>query len=271
MSIVILGFFLINTLQSPDPFLLEYIILLAIFTVLVPYAFDSLFERRRIEQYERSFAQFLFELADALRGGIDPMRAIVELSTTHTGILKKHLRQAADNIKIGRPFDEVMEGLVKPIKSDLIHRYATLMAETSKVGGETSLVIYRVAKDMDDFIKINQERRRQLSAQTFVIYIAFAVLLIIIYQLITLFPSMTGFNFSLLSTTSLSQFQNTQSNPFQISEELLKRRFFHMMLINSIGTGTLIGAFIDGKIKYGLIHSIVLTLVTLTFFVLLIL
>ncbi|MEM0493487.1 MAG: type II secretion system F family protein [Candidatus Thermoplasmatota archaeon] len=252
-------------------FLPEYIFTVGIFVALAPYTISAIIERRKISKYEQAFAQFLFEMADAMRGGLDPTKAVIELAKTSKGILRDHLVKASENIKIGRPFEEVMAAMVKPIKSELVKRYATLIGESSKIGGETSLVIYRTAKDMDDFIKINQERRRQLTAQITTMYIAFGVLLIILYQLIIMFPSMSSMDISLLGATSLESTEATQSAISRMSIETMKRRFLHLMIINSLGTGTLMGMLVDGKIKYGLIHSLILTISSVVFFALLIL
>jgi archaellum biogenesis protein FlaJ (TadC family) len=266
--VILFGLAIVSRTPNITTFSYEYVFVIGILIALFPYALQSQFDRRKNAKYERAFSQFLFEMADAMRGGLDPTKAVIELSTSHEGVLKSHLKKAADNIKLGRPFDEVMQSMAKPIKSDLIKRYASLIGETSKVGGETSQVIHRAAKDMDDFIKINQERRRELTAQTTTIYMAFGVLLIILYQLITMFPSLGSMNIGLLGQTSLEDIKNT--SVARMSTELMKRRFFHLMIINSLGTGTIIGAFIDGKIRYGLIHSIILTITSVLFFIILI-
>lgn len=274
---LILGFFIIlfglawTSRNLPDiPFSPEYVFSAGVLIALGPFTLSSIAEKRTINRYEQAFAQFLFEMADAMRGGLDPTKALIELAKGNQGILRDHLKKAAENIKLGRPFDEVMQAMVRPIKSDLVKRYATLIGDTSKIGGETSLVIYRTAKDMDDFIKINQERRRQLTAQVTTIYIAFAVLLVILYQLITMFPSMGSLNLSLLGATDLDSTE-TSSSIIRMSSETMKRRFLHLMMINSLGTGTLMGMLVDGKIKYGLIHSLVLISISVVFFALLIL
>jgi len=273
---MVIGFFFtifllifIGTLSHPPRYVAEYAVITGFLIAVIPYTIHSQRERWRMARYERAFAQFLFEMADAMRGGLDPLKAITEISMTHTGALKASLKKAAENIKMGRPFEEIMMAMTKPIKSDLIQRYATLIGDTSKIGGETSLVIYRAAKDMDDFIKISQERRRQLSGQTFTIYIGFGVILAILYLLINIFPSMGELNISLLSSTSVSNIKN-QATVNRISQALMKQRFFHMMLVYSIGTGTVIGMFVDGKIKNGLLHSIILTVTSVIVFGLLI-
>jgi flagellar protein FlaJ len=273
---LIIAFFVIIfglAIASKNPFLpafsMEYILIIGIFIAIGPFAIYSPLERRKIAKYERAFSQFLFEMADAMRGGLDPTKALIELSKSDTGVLKNHLKRAADSIKLGRPFDEIMEAMVRPIKSDLLKRYASLIGETSKIGGETSQVIHRAAKDMDDFLKINQERRRQLMAQTTTIYIAFGVLLLVLYQLITMFPSLEGMDASLFGATELESAEAKVIT--RMSFFTLKQRFFHLVIINSLGTGTIIGMFIDGNVKHGLIHSLILTAFTTVFFIVLIL
>jgi hypothetical protein len=244
---------------------MEYIIIAGVFIAILPYAIYTQIQRKTTEKYERAFSQFLFEMADAMRGGLDPTKAIIELSKTETGILSKHLKRAADAIKIGRPFDEIVTAMVRNIKSNLIQRYAALIGETSKVGGETSQVIHRTAKDMDDFIKVYHERRRQLLGQSFIIYIAFVVLLIVLYQLLLMFPGLEGMDASLLGASSLDA-AGSQKTITRMDFFTIKQRFFHLVLVNALGTGTIIGMFVDGNIKYGLMHSLTLLVVTVVFF-----
>jgi flagellar protein FlaJ len=221
---------------------------------------------------ERAFSQLLFEMADAMRGGIDPAKAIVEISTTDTGVLKDRLRIAAKNIKAGRPFEEVMETLGASTKSDIVKRYTSLVTESAKVGGEVSIVLHRSAKDMDDIIRVRAEKRRQLSMQIFTIYLAFAVLAAILYMLIDLYPQLMKLDLSILFNFNLNAAvaeQGSDLNRMGVVD--LKRRFFHLILINSLGSGMLIGKLMDGKIKYGLIHSLILILATAVFFYFLVL
>jgi flagellar protein FlaJ len=241
---------------------------IVIFIAIAPYAIESQIERRLTGKYEKAYAQLLFEIADAMRGGLDPTKAIIELSKTDTSILKKRLKIAADNIRIGRPFHEVMPAMARDIKSELVQRYATIIGETSRIGGDPAIVIHRAAKDLDDFIKINKERRRQLTTQATIVYIAVAVLLIVLYQLIILFPSLGSIDLNLLGTSNLEKIGPSAISRMSIIE--VKQRFFDLCLINAVGTGTVIGAFIDGHFKYGLIHSLILTAVSAVFFVFLI-
>jgi archaellum biogenesis protein FlaJ (TadC family) len=162
-----------------------------------------------------------------------------------------------------------MPAMARNIKSDLVQRYATIIGETSRIGGDPAIVIHRAAKDMDDFIKLNKERRRQLTTQASIVYIAVAVLLIVLYQLVIMFPSIGTIDFGLMGQTNVEDIKGTAIARMSFIE--VKRQFFDLCLINAVGTGTVIGSLIDGHFKYGLIHSLILTAVSAVFFIVLIL
>lgn len=256
--------------EDPGDFVYEYVVLGALFIGLFPYAlYCHLFGNTRTK-YEVAFAQFLFELADSIRGGIDPARSLLSFAEVDKGILKKHLKVAADGIRIGRPFDEMIELMVRPIESPMVKRYASLIGETSKMGGDIAIVLHRAAKDMDDLIKIERDRKRQLNAQAMTIYISFAVLLIVIYQLISIYPMMGNIDGSLFGGPNLESAAETATTSAVMDLMTIKQRFLHLMIINSLGAGILIGVFTDGKPKMGLMHALIMTAVSTLFFVLMI-
>jgi pilus assembly protein TadC len=244
--------------QAPD-----WVIILGIFVAITPAGVESRHEMNRTRAYERAFAQFLFEMADAMRGGIDPAKAIVELSKTHTNILARPLRVAADGIRLGRPFETVLREMAQPMNSGLITRYAGLIADATNVGGETATVVYRAAKDMDDFVKIEDEREKQLMLPVAVVYIAFAVLMAVLFALIYISPSLGTLNINFLGSNPLSNSGSTAPTTVpRLSFATLKERFFDLMLINALGTGAIIGAFTEGRARYGILHSLGLVAAT---------
>ena len=238
----------------------------AIFIALTAYGIDARHQLQRLRAFERAFAQFLFELADAMRGGLDPAKAIVELAKTQTNILRRPLRIAADGIRIGRPFDAVLRDLARQIKSPLITRYADLIAEATTVGGETAIVIHRAAKDMDDFVKIEEERAAQLTLPVAVIYIAFGVLIAVLFALLYIAPQIGTLNIGFLTSAGNPLATPGTSAVPSISIPQLHERFFELTVINSLGTGAIIGAFTEGRIRYGILHSLALVAATTVLF-----
>ncbi|MGD0817435.1 MAG: type II secretion system F family protein [Methanomassiliicoccales archaeon] len=256
------------------PFITEYVLVIGIFILLLPYSIYVQTEKKKKAEYERSFSQFLYEMADAMRGGIDPSKAIIEMSKNDTGILKKHLKIAANGLEMGRPFEEMIEAMVKPIDSKLIKRYASLIGESAKVGGEISQVVHRAAKDMDDLIKIDQDRSRSLSIQGTTIYISFGVLVVVIYLLINIYPSLgqadlgnlfSGAGGGLSSASSSASSGSTAAAP--MTYVTLKQRFLDLTIITGLGSGLIIGLFTNGKVKFGLIHGLGMMLAGMVFLI----
>jgi pilus assembly protein TadC len=237
---------------------LDLVFIIAIFIAFLAFGIDARYQLARLRLYERAFAQFLFEMADAMRGGLDPAKAIIEIAKTQTNILARPLRIAADGIRIGRPFEVVLEDMARPIRSALISRYAALISEATSVGGDTATVIYRAAKDMDDFVKIEQERANQLTLPVAVIYISFAVLMAVLFALLYIAPSLGTLNIGFLSPGSNALKGGTSPNIARLSISELHERFFELTIINSLGTGAIIGAFTEGRMRYGILHGLAL-------------
>lgn len=267
---VLVGFLYVFGTKGLPVLAPEYVAIGGFYIGITLFAIDARRERERLRAYERAFSQFLFEMADAMRGGIDPAKAIIELSKTSSNVLRKPLRIAADQIRLGRPFDQVLRTMVAPMKSPLVKRYADLIAEASTVGGETSIVVHRAAKDLDDFVKIEVERGKQLLMPVAVLYIAFGVLAAVLFALLYIAPSLGSINISFVSGNPLANGGHpTASTVPKLDPETLKVRFFDLMLIISIGTGAIIGAFTEGKARYGLLHSLALVAGTVVCFLVL--
>ena len=265
-AFVLLGLIYVSGSVGLPPLAPEYVFVTGFFIALTAFAIDSRREKSLIRARERAFAQFLFEMADAMRGGIDPAKSVIELSKTTSNILSRPLRIAADQIRLGRSFESVLTSMVSDMKSPLVSRYAGLIAEASNVGGETSTVVYRAAKDMDDFIKIEIERGQQLLLPIAVLYIAFGVLMAVLFALLYIAPSLGSINVSFLGGNPLQNGATPASTVPKLDPLTLKVRFFDLMLIISIGTGAIIGAFTEGKARYGLLHSLGLVAATVIAF-----
>ena len=240
----------------------DLVFVVAIFIAFTAYGIDARHQLSRLRQYERAFAQFLFEMADAMRGGLDPAKALIELSKTHTNVLRKPLAIAADGLQLGRRFDVVMADMVRPMKSRLISRYGALISEATDVGGETATVVYRAAKDMDDFVKIEEERSNQLTLPIAVIYIAFGVLMAVLFALLYIAPELGSLNIGFINGGSGALKGTTGSSVPRLDVNTLHERFFELMLINSLGTGAIIGAFSEGRVRYGILHALALVAAT---------
>jgi hypothetical protein len=245
-----------STFPHPPRYVNEQILVAGAALAVGPFGLSSLRATLRTRAYERAFAQFLFELADAVRGGINPVKAVQEIAKTGEGILKKPVQQAADVLRLGRPMDEALRAMTAKMGSALVSRYAALVGEASTMGGSVAGVLQRAAKDMDDLVKIQAERRRALRTPVFTMYMAFGVLLVMILQIVSFAPSIGDFDLSALGVGGGSA---ASAQVAKMPVALMQRRFFHLLLVNATGAGLLVGSFQEGKVRNGLLHAIVMT------------
>lgn len=261
-----LGIDYVSSTPGLPSYSLDLVFIIAIYIALTAYGLDARSQLLTLRTYERAFAQFLFEMADAMRGGLDPAKALIELSKTHTNVLKRPLKIAADGLLLGRSFERVLTDMVAPMKSGLITRYAALIAEATDVGGETAIVVYRAAKDMDDFVKIEEERSQQLTLPIAVIYIATGVLMAVLFALLYIAPELGTLNIGFIGGGASALKGGGASSIPRITVATLHERFFELCIINSLGTGAIIGAFTEGRARYGILHALALVAATTVLF-----
>ncbi|HYK93952.1 MAG TPA: hypothetical protein VEY07_07935, partial [Thermoplasmata archaeon] len=89
-----------------------------------------------------------------------------------------------------------------------------------------------------------------------------------LFALLNIAPSLGSINVSFLGVGSpLSGHAPATSGVPHLDVSSLRERFFDLMAINAVGTGAIIGAFAEGKPKYGLVHSLALLGATVVAFV----
>lgn len=102
-----------------------------------------------------------------------------------------------------------------------------------------------------------------------VIYIAFAVLMAVLFALLYIAPTLGTLNVSFLGLGNPLAGSTAATNIPRLNFPTLKERFFELMLINALGTGAIIGAFTEGRARYGILHSLALVVATTVAFVVL--
>ncbi len=250
---VLAGLVYATSAEHKIRFLVEYVLVAGAFTATAPLAVQTLRGHGLRLAQEKAFAQMLFEMADAMRGGIDPVKAVRELGQNPTGPLKNQLRVAADALGLGRPFGEVMQQFARNTGSSLIQRYSRLVTEAASAGGDISLVIYRAAKDMDELTKIATERRQKMRGPVMTMYIAFGVLFLITATLIDFAPNLAETDLSGLFGDGVGA-----AGGAGLDVAAFEQKFFHLLLVASFGTGLLVGAFTEGNVRHGLHHMLLM-------------
>lgn len=229
---------------------LDEIMVFALIIAILPYSIDITLQKRNTRKKEELYTEFLFKLSELMRGGLDPIKAVKELSKTDLGVLTPHVRIASTSMTFGKSFEEAMKAMAKSLHSDLIRRYTLLVIQASYSGGSVADLILKASEDMRSIISIEREKEGNLHQYVMIFYFAQAIIIFIVYILTTsLLPFVQQ-----LGTTQI--FGKTDIGDIDFA-----RGFFHMIILNSIFGGLIIGKISEGEARYGLKHVVVLVAV----------
>lgn len=235
--------------MQPESFPIDQFLVIISILAILPYAIDTTFEKRKIRKKEELYTEFLFKLSELMRGGLDPVKAVIELGKTNLGLLSPHVRLAATAMTFGKSFEEAMTMMTGTLKSELITRYTMLVVQASYSGGSTSDLILKASEDMRSLIGIEREKEGNLSQYTMIFYFA---------QGILFFIALT------LTTSLLPYLQDLGSGSFLglggagLSDLNFAGGFFHLLMINAFFGGLIIGKISEGEARFGLKHSVIL-------------
>ena len=226
---------------------LDRIIIFAVLIAIIPYSIDTYRQKRLLKRREVAYSEFLFKLSELMRGGIDPIRGVIDLSTTDLGAITDNVRGAASAMVLGHSFSDAMNDMAVALGSNLITRYTALVVQAAYTGGAVADLILRTSEDMRAVIGIEREKDGNLKQYVVIFYLAQGIIVMLAYILSTsLLPLIQGMGMELLFGNS------------GVGEIDFERGFFHMIMLNALFGGIIIGQITEGEMKHGLKHSTIL-------------
>jgi flagellar protein FlaJ len=240
-----------------NPHNFDYLLVGVLLVALAPYAIDTYRTDRRRRKYEMDFADFLFEMSELIRGGIDPVKAVNTLAEGDLGSITKQVKIAAKQMQIGSTFEQAMRNLSASLNSSLISRYVDLVIQASYSGGGVSNLIQRASADMSTFISLEGQKRAGLAQYTMILYVGQVVLIALSAILVIQFvPELS--QISAIGSTSLAGSFLSNSD---ITTVPLERDLFFLCIMNGFLGGLVIGKISEGKTKHGIKHALILVLI----------
>jgi flagellar protein FlaJ len=226
---------------------MDRIIVFAVLIAIIPYSIDTYHQKRLQKRREIAYSEFLFKLSELMRGGIDPIRGVIDLSTTDLGAITDNVRGAASAMVLGHSFSDAMNDMAEALKSNLVTRYTALVVQAAYTGGAVADLLLRTSEDMRAVIGIEREKEGNLKQYVVIFYLAQGIIVMLTYILSTsLLPMIQGMGMELL-------FGNAG-----VAEIDFERGFFHMIMLNALFGGIIIGQITEGEMKHGLKHSAIL-------------
>ncbi len=225
---------------------LDHIMVFAILVALIPYSIDSYIQKKLLQKREVAFSELLYKLSELMRGGIDPVKGFVNLSKTNLGVITKNSQDAASSMVLGKSFEESMHRMSQSMKSRLVARYIDIVVQAAYTGGNVADLLFRTSEDMRSVINLQKEKESNLKQYIVIFYLAQGIIIMLTYILSTsLLPLIQGVGMEMLGGAGLSDIN-------------FERGFFHMIILNALFGGLIIGQITEGEIKHGFKHSSIL-------------
>src|ERR1700733_9083931 len=91
----------VHAATPPNPHNFDLVLVASLMVALAPFSVDATIKDRELRKHETDFTDFLFELSELVRGGIDPIKAITTLSQGSLGSITKQVQMVAKQMQIG--------------------------------------------------------------------------------------------------------------------------------------------------------------------------
>lgn len=202
----------------------------------------------------------LNDVTESVKSGIPLYRALEDATIRDYGPISKPLEKAMVKLHLGTDFKGALEWLGEELIRPSVKRMTTILIEANEAGGDIIDVLdtsVRIFKNLEEY---REERYQQSRPYLFIVYIGTIIFLIISWLLLTQFLApllVTAASPSIGAAGVLSNF---------LDINYYKSILFWASMIEAIFGGLVAGKICESRTSAGLIHSVVLLILTITFF-----
>jgi archaeal flagellar protein FlaJ len=173
------------------------------------------------------------------------------------GALTPELKIMVSHLSWGIPINEALNNFAKRINTNEIKRLAITINKALEIGGNTASVFNAAAKEIDQIIRVEQQRKLEMSMYSMVIFISFFVFLAVILVInTTIFVAIYDLG-EQMSGKAIGGMRIAVIDPTAVTN-----MFFSFVFVQSIGGGLLGGFMMEGNLSSGVRQAFMLVLVS---------
>ncbi len=220
-------------------------------------------ETKRQKQIEIEFLEFVRSLVEGVKSGIPIPQSILNLRDKDLGDLSNHVKKLAYQIEWGIPVKDGLRIFARDTDNKVIRRSVAIITQAEESGGRMDDILESVADSVVSIERLKEERRSSTYSQIVQGYIVFFIFIGVMLMLeVKLMPMIQEMIKGITGGVSGAGFfeGGGESAPVQLN---FKRIFLSLIVIQGLFAGLLIGKFSEGKIKYGIKHSLALVVIAL--------
>jgi len=234
---------------------LNVLIAVTIIAALAPYTAVVVMNASYVSKIERDLPLFFRELAETVRSGVPLVRAVEEISARGAGPLRREMRRVVFRSALGEPFEESLRSFAERVDVYSTKVVSVILSEAYTSGARVVDVLETAGDVYSMLLAFELERRSKIAPYAWTIYISLilflaisAVLTEIFFKPLSLFAAGIPFVRGLLKP------------------EVYEVVFYYASLMESFFGGLIVGKMRTGRVSRGLIHSIILMAIAVTFY-----
>ncbi|MFH1105655.1 MAG: type II secretion system F family protein [Candidatus Aenigmatarchaeota archaeon] len=281
-AILLIGIvFAKNEFGDVDIGVMGNLVLISVFIIIGPYLARKYFQYVWVKSLEEQFPNFLRDLAESQRSGMNILQSISTASESDYGELTPEIKSLLNHLTWGISFEKSIDMFLKRTKnSELMSRSMMIIKEAYASGGSVTNTLENVANDVSVLKDAEREKSSLMNEHVIVMYAIFFMFLIIVIALTKIIIPMFnqqgatlsgGFGFDDPCKQCSQAGMDPNCMPCGIYSgicSMLGLRggtgcyysaiFFSMLILQGIFGGLVAGQISEGSATAGLKHSLIM-------------
>jgi flagellar protein FlaJ len=239
-------------------------ITLAILVTLLPLALIEYNNNRWLREVDKNIPRLLMDVTESMRSGVSLFSALEVAAKRDYGPVSMNLESAMVNFRMDSDFEEAMMWLGEKLRRPNARRLVTILTETYDTGGKVDDILDTSIDMFTNLDEYREERDSQIGPYVLLVYIGALIFLIISWTIIHQFilPIVE------MSSRDFVGESGILRNVLDIN--YYKSILYWASVIEGLAGGLVAGKIIHGRISGGLVHSVLLLVISFAFFNLLI-
>ena len=233
---------------------LEYAVLLAFSTFVLPFMFIVEMKERMMRKLEERIPDVFSELAMLNEAGLTILEGLRVLSQTEMGILTKEILTTRKEIEWGVLIPRAFIRFGIRVKSEILSKIVPVVVKALETAPTIKDAFYTVARYADSEVSFKKRMRSSMFLYVIIIYMCIAVFLVTSYMVITNFfkpfANVTGATSGFGGIT------------ISLNIDEIKNSFFQIAMIVGVLSGLVAGQIGEGNVLLGLKHSYIFVIMT---------
>lgn len=241
--------------------LLDDVLVIGLLITIMPFLFFYESQRRRIRAIEDSIPVFLKRMASINDVGMGISDAIKSISKINLGVLSTEVKLMYKDIVWSNNVMNALTKFERRVRTVSISRIVTLITKASESTGNIKETLRVASNEASLADKLRRQKFTVLFSYLIVVYMSFAVFMLVLYVFATMFlpriPDVAS---------------SAGSNILQISAQKddYNLLFMHASVIQGFFSGIIAGQMMGESAYDGLKHSAIMVIIAYVFFVFLI-